>query len=160
MRRYWVLGCLSWSLAACSANWGGASGPVSQQNPLIASFEVRSDPSSPSKGPFQLRALASGMGLMSFSWNTTGGLLSVASESMQAATASLVPTMTLWQPPRTWGQYQVNLTVSDSGGGTYSRSARFKVGKDGTMILSPRPSSVGPFPAGGQEKRGPWPSRD
>ena len=142
MQKFWLLGWSLIVLTACSNKWSGIVGPISQQNPLIAYFQVAPNPMAPQRGPFELNAFASGMGTLSFTWNTNGGLLSVATESVAAATASLAPTMTLWQPPSAWGKYQVYLTVTDSGGRYDTRIAHFQVGKNGTRILSPLPSGL------------------
>lgn len=141
MRRF-LLGYLGALLSACSPNWSGTVGPVSQQNPLIARLEVWQDPVPTTSIPIQLRAFASGQGTINFLWTTTGGLLSVASESIQAATASLTPSMTLWLPPQTWGSYQVQVTVKDSGGGSFRRTANFQVDKRGITVQSPFASGI------------------
>lgn len=141
MRRFWLFG-LETLLSACAASGGGTVAPVSQQNPLIARVEVWRDPISTTSTPIQLRAWASGQGTMSFHWTTTGGLLSVASESFPAATASLTPSMTLWLPPQNWGSYQVHVTVSDSGGGSFRRTASFQVDRRGTTVQSPYASGI------------------
>lgn len=142
MRRFWWLGCLGALLSACEVSGGGTIAPVSQQHPLISHLEVWQDTLATASTPVQLRAWASGQGTMSFSWTTTGGLLSIASESYPAATASLTPSLTLWLPPQSWGTYQVRVTVSDSSGRRFTRSALFQVDKRGTTVQSPYASGI------------------
>jgi hypothetical protein len=138
-------------LAACGPNWAvGVGAPAPGQNPLITRFEVYLNPQTPGKGPFEIVAVASGQGTLSFHWWSTGGLLSVASASLPAATGSLAPSYTAWQPPNSLGTYSVFLTVTDSGGGSDSRVARFEVQLERTRLESPAPGTL--LPPGA-----PWP---
>jgi hypothetical protein len=132
------------ALAACS-NLGGTIGPNPvTQAPIISRFEVYQNPQTPAQGPFEILAQASGQGTLQFAWTTSGGLLSVASQSVQAATDSLSPALAVWQPPPRPGPYQVNLTVTDATGQTYTRAARFQVESTGTRVVSPQPATIAP----------------
>lgn len=128
-------------------NWTGAYGPRSEQNPVIVRFEARSASDPQERGPFELLALASGVGTMAFTWHTSSGWLSVASQSVPVASDSLASSYTAYQPPLTPGTYDVTLTVTDSGGGTFQRLARFQVDERGASVLSPQPTGV-PWPPG------------
>jgi|GEM_PF-1793468 hypothetical protein len=132
-------------LWACTTG-GTVGGPNPLQNPIITRFEVFPNPQQPGKGPFEILAQASGEGVLTFSWSATGGLLSVASQSATASLSPLVPSFTAWQPPASMGTYEVSVMVTDSGGGTYRRVARFEVDRDFTRILAPRPPQI-PDPA-------------
>ncbi|MBO9540755.1 hypothetical protein J7643_09215 [bacterium] len=134
------------SLSACD-HLTGAYGPRSEQNPLIVRFEARPASTLEKRGPFELMALASGVGMMAFNWRTSAGWLSVASESVPVASDSLATSYSAYLPPRTPGIYEVFLTVKDGGGGTFQRVARFQVDGDGARILSPQPAGI-PWPPG------------
>lgn len=127
----------------CAPNWGLQVGPPRDQNPIITRFEVFPSPQTPN-GPFEILATASGQGTLNFQWRTNGGLLSVASQSIPLASASVAQSFTAYQPPALWGEYRVYLTVSDSGGGTYQSIARFEVDTRGCRAVWPAPSILLP----------------
>lgn len=106
-----------------------------QQGPIITRFEVFPNPQNPGRGPFELLAYASGEGVLTFSWSATGGVLSVASQSATASAAPLIPSFSAWDPPGAWGIYEVSVIVTDSGGGSYRRIARFEVTPEITRLL-------------------------
>jgi len=128
-------------LGACEPG-GTVGGPNPLQNPIITRFEVFPNPQSPGTGPFEILAHASGEGVLNFTWSATGGLLSVASQSVAATGAALVPAFSAWQPPHALGIYEVSLVVTDSGGRAFRRVARFEVERAVTRILAPRPAQV------------------
>lgn len=131
-------------LSACD-QVSGAYGPRSEQNPLIVRFEVRAGSSQPARGPFEIMALASGVGVMAFTWRTNSGLLSVASQSVPVASDSLACSYSAYLPPSSPGTYEVYLTVRDGGGGYFQRTARFQVDQYGARVLTPQPSGI-PWP--------------
>jgi hypothetical protein len=139
-----VGGMLAAPLSACD-NWSGTYGPRSEQNPLIVRFEVRPGADGLNRAPFEIMALASGIGVMAFDWRTSSGLLSVASQSVPVASDSLAVSYSAYLPPRTPGTYEVYLTVKDGGGGAFRRTARFQVDQNGAQVLYPQPSGI-PWP--------------
>ncbi|MNX89133.1 hypothetical protein D3C86_1211370 [compost metagenome] len=143
----WAACAIVVTLVSACDNWTGAFGPRSEQNPLIVRFEARPASTLEKRGPFELMALASGVGVMAFTWRTSSGWLSVASESVPVASDSLATSYSAYLPPRTPGTYEVLLTVKDGGGGTFQRVARFQVDADGARILSPQPAGI-PWPPG------------
>ena len=132
---------LAGMVGACEPG-GTVGGPNPLQNPIITRFEVFPNPQNPGTGPFEIVAHASGEGLLDFAWSATGGLLSVATQSVAVAGAPLVPAFSAWQPPDALGIYEVSLVVTDSGGRAYRRIARFEVDRNVTRILEPRPAQV------------------
>lgn len=149
MRRLarWAVGAIALALVSACDNVTATFGPRSEQNPLIVRFEVRPEPTRPAQGPFEIMALASGVGVMAFNWRTSAGLLSVASESVPVASDSLASSYSAYLPPRTPGTYEVYLTVKDGGGGYFQRTARFQVDQHGARVLSPQPTGI-PWPPG------------
>lgn len=132
---------LLWGLTACAPG-GTVGGANPLQNPIITRFEVFQEPNARPLAPYEILALASGEGVLTFNWSATGGLISVASESATASGAVLVPSLTAWQPPNRLGTYEVSVTVQDSGGGQYRRIARFQVEREFTRVLDPTLSPV------------------
>ncbi len=129
--------------AGCAPDWGLQVGPPREQNPIVTRLEVFPRPQTPN-GPFELLATASGQGTLNFQWQTNGGLLSVASESVPLASGSIAQSYTAYQPPSLWGEYRVYVTVSDSGGGTYQSIARFVVDTHGCRAVWPASSVLLP----------------
>lgn len=127
----------------CAPFWGAQIGPVREQNPLVTRLEIFPNPQTPN-GPFEILATASGQGTLVFSWQTNGGLLSVASQSIPLASASVARSYTAYQPPALWGEYRVYVTVSDSGGGTTQGLARFVVDLNGCRAVWPAPALMLP----------------
>lgn len=130
-------------LGGCAPDWGVEVGPVRAQNPLVTRLEIAPNPQSPN-GPFEILATASGQGTLAFTWQTNGGLLSVATERIPLASASVAQSYTAYQPPSLWGEYRVYVTVSDSGGGTTQGVARFMVDQRGCRAIWPAPALVPP----------------
>ncbi|HEY9899549.1 MAG TPA: hypothetical protein V6D00_10235 [Pantanalinema sp.] len=143
----WVLAAIAFASVSACDNWTGAYGPRSEQNPVIVRFEARAASPQQDRGPFELMALASGVGTMAFDWRTSAGLLSVASQSVPVASDSLATSYSAYMPPRTPGTYDVTLTVKDTGGGAFQRTARFQVDERGARVLSPQPTGI-PWPPG------------
>lgn len=133
-------------LASCAPNWAGATGPQPQQNPLITRFVVLPDPQRPEQGPYEILAQASGQGPLTFEWRASGGLLSVASESIPVPPSAspsvtdpnLSSSFTAYLPPNLWGRYEVVVTVRDALGGSFQEAASFEVGANGTRLISPQ----------------------
>lgn len=130
-------------VGGCAPNWAAQVGPPRAQTPLITRLEVYPNPQSPN-GPYEILATASGQGTLTFAWQTNGGLLSVASQSVPLASASVAQSYTAYQPPDLWGEYRVYLTVSDSGGGSSQSIARFLVDTQGSRAIWPAPAPALP----------------
>lgn len=126
-------------VGGCAPNWGLQVGPPNEQNPIVTRLEIFPHPQSPN-GPFELLATASGQGTLTFCWQTNGGLLSVASQSVPLASASVAQSYTAYQPPTLWGEYRVYVTVTDSGGGSFQSIARFMVDTQGCRAIWPAPA--------------------
>lgn len=146
MRRLMTGGlAIALGLSGCAPDWGLQVGPAREQNPIVTRLAIYPSPQSPN-GPYELLATASGQGTLTFRWQTNGGLLSVASQSIPLASASVAQSYTAYQPPDLQGEYRVYVTVTDSGGGSYQRIARFAVDAHGCRAVWPAPAL--PLPPG------------
>lgn len=141
--RRWALALgVALGVGACEPLGGTVGGANPWQSPIITRFEVFPNAQNPGTGPFEIVAHAAGEGTLEFTWSATGGLLSAATQSVQASTLAPVPVFSAWQPPRAMGTYEVSLVVTDATRRTYRRVARFEVEREVTRIVAPRPAQA------------------